>query len=207
MASAAAAVETVVTEGEGAQGDWRDAHFGRFLAVLEEHEALTAADPGFVPARPVAPTGVRPLPDLEPEVRCTDPLTGGVLDAFNTGYEVLLQLLERFFGHDTESDAELEVLADAAVRVMKGVVAPLGELATSLPVGPAHPGVTAGPMFELFYGAGYLLPRQREAWFLLHERTELLAAFCRRLPAEGRPAEVLAAVAGHLDRIAGLLAR
>ncbi len=207
VASATAAIETIVTEGEGAQGDWRDAHFGRFLAVYEEHAAMTAADPAFRPARPVRPTGVRPLPDLEPEVRCTDPLTAGVLDAFNTGYEVLLQLLERFFGHDTESDDELAVLADAAVSVMIGVVAPLGDLATTLPAGAAHPGVTAGPMFELFYGTGYLLPRQREAWFLLRERTELLAAFCRRLPAEDRPAEVLAAVAGRLDRIAGLLAR
>ena len=34
-------------QGEGAHGDWRAAHFGRFLEVLHEYLAMREADPDF----------------------------------------------------------------------------------------------------------------------------------------------------------------
>ena len=36
LASASAAIETIVEQGEGARGDWREAHFGRLLTILDE---------------------------------------------------------------------------------------------------------------------------------------------------------------------------
>ena len=66
-------------------------------------------------------------------------------------YEVLLQLLSRYFAHTDESPKQLEVLADVSVGLMYGAIKPLGMVVTSLPVGPDLPEVTAGPGFELFY--------------------------------------------------------
>jgi hypothetical protein len=62
LASAKAAIELVVEQGEGARGDWRDAHFGRFVALLGDYLAARAADPGFEPARPAEPAYVRRPP-------------------------------------------------------------------------------------------------------------------------------------------------
>ena len=53
LASAHAAIDTIVEQGEGARGDWREAHFGRLVAVLDEFLDLRDADPSFEPSRPV----------------------------------------------------------------------------------------------------------------------------------------------------------
>ena len=52
---------------------------------------------------------------------------------------------------------------------MFDVIEPLGEILTTLPVGPEHPGRTAGPSFELFYQPDYLLPHRRAAWLIMAE--------------------------------------
>jgi len=95
-----------------------------------------------------------------------------VTDLFNVSYEILLQLFERFFAHTTETDAQLKVLADASVALMVQVLKPLGSVITTLPPGPAYPGRTAGPSFELFYESDYLMPHQQAAWALLAERLD-----------------------------------
>jgi CDGSH-type Zn-finger protein/truncated hemoglobin YjbI len=61
---------------------------------------------------------------------------------------------------------------------MLRVLKPLGELITTLPVGPEHPGRTAGPSFELFYESDYLMPHRGAAWTLLEERLREAATFC-----------------------------
>lgn len=45
LASAKLAIETIVEQGEGARGDWRNAHFGRFHRILEEFLELKSKDP------------------------------------------------------------------------------------------------------------------------------------------------------------------
>ena len=45
LESALRAVEEIIEQGEGAQGDWDDAHYGRFLSVRQEYDALRQADP------------------------------------------------------------------------------------------------------------------------------------------------------------------
>ena len=59
LASAQRAIDTIVEQGEGARGEWRDAHFGRLLGILDEYLAIKAADPAFEPARPVVAANVR----------------------------------------------------------------------------------------------------------------------------------------------------
>jgi hypothetical protein len=93
-------------EGEGADGDWREAHFGRLSTILEEL-AATHADPSFTPARPAQPAYVRRPPDQPLAVVISDPLTAQVADVFDAAHQTLLQLLCRLFVHDEETDREL----------------------------------------------------------------------------------------------------
>ena len=198
--SACAAVEEIVEQGEGPQGHWRDAHFGQFVAILDEYEQLREANPGFEPARPVMAANVRPHDRADAVPVIADPLTARVTDLFNVNYEILLQLFGRFFAHTTETDAQLKALADASVALMVRVLKPLGSLITTLPPGPAYPGRTAGPSFELFYESDYLLPHQHAAWALLTERLNEAAWLCSELCA-GRGTAVAAQLDPVLDTI------
>ena len=210
--SACAAVEEIVEQGEGPQGHWRDAHFGQFVAILDEYQQMREANPGFEPARPVMAANVRPHDRAGAVPVIADPLTARVTDLFNVNYEILLQLFGRFFAHTTETDAQLKVLADASVELMVQVIKPLGSLITTLPPGPAYPGRTAGPSFELFYESDYLMPHQHAAWALLAERLDAAAWLCSELCAErGTPVaaqlepvldairQIAAALAAHLS--------
>jgi hypothetical protein len=175
LASAHAAIDTIVEQGEGARGAWREAHFGRLVTVLDEFFDLRDADPGFEPARPVLAACVREREDGVPVPIITDPFTSRCVDLLNAVYEVVLQLLARYFAHTDETEDHLGVLADVSVGLMKTVIKPLGGLVTRLPVGPEHPGATAGPTFELFYGVDFLLPHRDAAWAVMEERMRVLA--------------------------------
>lgn len=97
LASAHQAIDVIVEQGEGATGDWREAHFGTFLGIYDEYLALRGADPQFEPARPVLPGHVRPhrYGDAVPLIRY--PRTARVADLFNVVNEVMLLALTRFF--------------------------------------------------------------------------------------------------------------
>ena len=196
LASAQRAIEEILEQGEGPRGHWRDAHFGQFVNILDEYQQLREANPGFDPVRPVMAANVRP-PERDVDVPLIgDPLTARVTDLFNVGYEILLQIFERFFAHTEETDAELKTLADATVALMLRVIKPLGDLITTLPVGEDHPGMTAGPSFELFYESDYLMPHREAAWALLAERLDEAAWLCDELQA-GRGQRI----AGQLDPV------
>ena len=179
LASAHAAIETIVEQGEGARSDRDDAHFGMFLRVLVEYLEFKRRDPDFEPARPVTPAWVRPPGDakLPNPTLITDPTTAAVADLFNATYEVMLQMLVRFFVHTEETEEELQTLSQTAVDAMSLLIKPLGQLLTTLPVGAEYPGKSAGPNFE-FYRTSYLLPHRRAAWVLMHERLLELAVYC-----------------------------
>ena len=78
-------------------------------------------------------------------------------DLLNATYELILQLLSRYFANTDESPEQLATLADVAVGLMYTAVKPLGDLVTRLPVGPEQPGRTAGPALELRAVAGRAL--------------------------------------------------
>jgi hypothetical protein len=208
LASARGAIDTIVEQGEGARGDWRDAHFGRLLAILDEYLEMKRAEPDFEPARPVVAANVRQQRTGVAVPLITDPATMRTMDLLNVSYEVLLQLLSRYFAHSDESSEQLEVLADVSVGLMFAVIKPLGGLVTMLPVGSALPGISAGPGFELFYEVDYLLPHRAAAWVLMEERLRDAAAFARRCGLLCTPAlmEPLAKVAQALERYADKLA-
>jgi hypothetical protein len=198
LASATSAVEAIVEQGEGSRGDWRQAHFGRFVGVLDEFLALRQADPTFEPARPVAAATVRSGERDSGGLLISDPLTAKVADLDNVVYEVLLLLLYRLLSRIDESDAETATLADVAVGLMVDGIEPLGKVLTMLPVGPGSPGVTAGAPFELFYQPDYLLPHRRAAWLLISERLAEAASLAAHL-SDTLPE--LAAIAAQLSRL------
>jgi CDGSH-type Zn-finger protein/truncated hemoglobin YjbI len=148
----------------------------------------------------VMAANVRPHDRADAVPVIADPLTARVTDLFNVNYEILLQLFGRFFAHTTETDAQLKALADASVALMVRVIKPLGSLITTLPPGPAYPGRTAGPSFELFYESDYLMPHQQAAWALLTERLNEAAWLCSELCA-GRGTAVAAQLGPVLDTI------
>jgi hypothetical protein len=208
LSSAKRALDEILEQGEGPSGHWRDAHFGQFVDILDEYQQLRDADPTFEPVRPVMAANVR-RPERDVAVALmSDLLTARVTDLFNVGYEILLQVFQRFFAHTDETDEQLQVLADAAVGLMLQVIRPLGDLITTLPVGPEYPGLTAGPSFELFYETDYLLPHREAAWALLAERFDEAAQLCDRLQV-GRGKEIadrLAPVQAAMRKMAQSLA-
>ena len=206
-ASAQRAIDEILEQGEGPRGNWRDAHFGQFVQILDEFEQLREANRAFNPVRPVIGVNVRPVERDVDVPLVSDPLTRQVMDLFNVSYEILLTILQRFFAHTEESDAQLKVLADASVNLMFEVVKPLGNLVTTLPAGAEYPGRTAAPSFELFYESDCVLPHRESAWILLTERIREAAAFCQPgAPCGPAVAGGLDAVRSALDDIAGALA-
>jgi len=208
LASAQQAIDTILEQGEGARGHWEHAHFGQFVQILDEYRQMTTANPDFQPARPVIFATVRPSEHDESVPRIGDRITAGCDDLLNVSYEILLQILARFFGHTEETDDQLATLSKAALALMLGAIRPLGDLVTTLPVGPNHPDLNAGPSFELFYESDYLMPQRAAAWALLEERLRDAAGLCRQVQ-ERAPdpiAKHLAQVGEALTRVADSLA-
>jgi len=208
LASALAAVEEIIEQGEGARGDWRTAHYGRFLTMWQEYHDLRQRDPSFEPARPVLPGYTRqPFGIDAPQPVITDPLTHQVAELAAMAYELVLQLLNRFFTHTDETEQQLSTLIGAAISMMGGVLRPLATALTTLPAGPPHQGRTAGFTFEVYYVLGNMVPWREPAWALLHERMALLVQRCAEITpgapeavheAHQRAATITATIAAHV---------
>ena len=206
LKSATTAINEIIEQGEGARGDWRPAHYGRFLTIWEEYQSFKKQYPSYEPAYPVLPAFTRQPYDIaDPQPLLTDPLTRAVAELFNLGYETLLQVLNRFFTHTDETDEQLKVLVGAAFGLMAGVLRPLGRALTRLPAGPDHPGRTAGPTFEMYYQFGNFVPWREPAWALLSERAGLLAGRCQDAAALGGAPEAVRDAAGATAGIAASL--
>ena len=163
LASAQRAIDEILEQGEGPRGHWRDAHFGQFVAILDEYQQMLAARPDFDPVRPVVAANVRPH-ERDTEVRLiTDPLTARVADLFNVGYEILLQTLKQFSAHAEETDAQLQTLADTTIALMVQVLRPARRPDHHAARRPRLPRPNRGPSFELFYEGDYLMPHREAA--------------------------------------------
>jgi hypothetical protein len=207
LESAHAAIEEIIEQGEGARGDWRTAHYGRFLRIWEEYRQLREQDPSFDPARPVIAAYTRqPFDIAEPQPLLTEPFTRTVAELFNLGYEMLLWLLTRFFTHTDETDEEVDTLTGSAFTVMGGVLAPLGRTLTRLPAGPGSPSRTAGPTFEMYYQMGNFIPSRGAAWALMSERAAMLAARCADAASNDAAPRSIHAVAETAAAVAARLA-
>src|SRR5262249_59100527 len=89
---------------------------------------------------------------------------------------------------------------------MAGVLQPLGNALTRLPVGPGNPGRTAGPAFQMFYQMGNFVPWREAAWVLLAERAAVLSRQCAGCATRDGVPEPVSTAAAAATRIAGQLA-
>jgi CDGSH-type Zn-finger protein/truncated hemoglobin YjbI len=208
LASAQKAIDTILEQGEGARGHWEHAHFGQFVQILDEYREMVAANPAFDPVRSVMFATVRRCEHDDTVPQIAERVTSRCGDLFNVSYEILLLVFERYFAHTEETDEQLGTLAEATIGLMARVLRPLGNLITTLPVGPAFPGMNAGPSFELFYENDYLIPHREAAWALLEERVRQAVHFCGLIQeiASDRVARELAPVQEALEDVAGSLA-
>ena len=199
--SAGAAIQMIIEQGEAPTETHPDAHFVIFDTIRKELEVAVAAAVAngttFQPVRPVVANPMtRFYEDTSKGTLILDATTHQVADLFNVAYETMLSMLLRFFAHTEESEAELERLSRATLRIMTTVIRPLGEALTKMPVGdPRWAGMTAGP------GFGYnrdvsLLPHKKSAWIFFGERLRELAIVAARLRSQtGVPREVEESVA------------
>jgi hypothetical protein len=206
VASARHTIDRIVEQGEGARGDWATAHYGRFLAVFDEYRAMRAADSSFRPAHNAVAAGVRGVEGVDPDVFITDPVTAAVSDLFNAVYDVLLQMIARYFAFGHETDEQRHVLADVGITLMFVAVKPLGLLLARLPVGHEQRHATAGANFQLAYRASFLLPHRRSAWIRFSERLDEIAAAIDMIGGPDDTTEALDRVAGNIREASKQLA-
>ena len=205
LASTVAAIEGIVEQGEGARGNVEDSHYGRFRAIQEEYERILQDDPKFEPGRPVLRNPYAMLPydvaDASEVNLIEDPLSIDICNLFNGCYEPLIQMLGRLLLHTAESEDQLTQLSDITVGLMMDVIGPLGRGLTTLPAGPSHPGLRAGPSFR-FSRDIQTPPHLVAAWAVFVERLKELSAYCGIIQASGRISSLLARVQRSLVQYA-----
>ncbi len=204
LASAVKAIETIVEQGEGARGDWQDAHYGKFLSVWQEYHAMKQRQPGFEPARSVTAAYLNQPSDTDDVVVITEELTANLANLFNVSYELVLQTLIRMYIYRGETEEELKALSDIAVNGMFQLLKPLGELLTTLPVGQNAPGKMAGASFEI-YRTGYMLPHRYAAWRFLYERFLETANYCTKIRQHPNASKELQAIEQCMRNFAATL--
>jgi hypothetical protein len=203
LATAIEAIQRIVEQGEGSPGESESGHYARFQGIHRELIALKERDPSFEPARPVLVNAYTHVPAdmLDPGKigLVGDPLSVVCCNLFDALYEMLIQMLGRLFARVHESAEEIKLLADMTVGLMSRALGPLGESITTLPAGPRHPGLRAGPSFYVPRNI-HTPPQRRATWISWVERLKELSAFCALIETfEGAP--------GVLPRVGQLLTR
>lgn len=134
LASALAAIQTIVTQGEGAGTEHAQSHFMRFCRIAEELREMHSADPTFEPAWPAASNPVMnaPIKDSAERVHVDHPVNSRWLDIGNALYTTSLRCLIQGFG-ETDRRAKATWLA-ASFALMRALV-PVGQ---GLAARPAH---------------------------------------------------------------------
>jgi hypothetical protein len=198
LASALAAIDTIVEQGEGSPADREDSHYQRFCAIRDEYHALRARNPSFEPAWPCAENPVmRKPPEPEGKVYVDDPKAARVMDFGNACYAMLLQCLVQAFGHTGPKPGETVDAQSRTLSAAIGLMHVLGQTASALarlPASADHPGANAGLSFTMLRGVEPFFRGLPEA-VLMAERLHELA--------DGAPA--VAAIAPELGSIGATL--
>jgi CDGSH-type Zn-finger protein/uncharacterized Fe-S cluster protein YjdI len=201
LETACAAIKAIVEQGEGSPGHVQNSHYTKFCGVRDELMSLSAADPGFAPAWPVARNPVmRKPPTPEGKVHVDAPETARLLDFGNATYGLMLRCLMGAFGQPSASQTLRRSLYDAAIDLMHAIV-PVAEQLARLPATTTSPTPTAGLTFTL--------PRSitpisdtRLLRIIAERADEIAKASCAILTGRAD----LANVPGEMARIAAALA-
>jgi CDGSH-type Zn-finger protein/uncharacterized Fe-S cluster protein YjdI len=179
LASARAALHTIVTQGEGAGDEHRDSHFCRFQRLGAELDEALRADPSFAPAWPVATNPVmnRPIHSVDARVHVDEPRIGRWLDIANALYTTSLRcLLQGFDARDRAAKATWLSASFALMRMLVPVGQGLAARPATLDDAGPHAGLTFTPLRSL---ARLPVPG---AAALVAERLAQLAARAAELP-------------------------
>jgi CDGSH-type Zn-finger protein/uncharacterized Fe-S cluster protein YjdI len=194
--SALRAINTIVTQGEGAGAEEVDSHFCRFSRMGDELAALQAADPAFVPAWPAATNPVMnaPIHSADQRVHISQPQIARWLDIGNAMYTTSLRCLVQGFG--ARDRREKATWLSTSFALMRALM-PVGEglaarPATDDPAGPLA-GLTFTPLRTLAW-----LPSAGAA-ALVAERLGQLRQRATELPVRPLPGEAPAAWQGVID--------
>ena len=122
LPSALAAVDTIVTQGEGSPGHMDGSHYQRFLSLRTELDALQKQNPAFAPAHSAARNPVMRKPPV-PENRVwvhAEP-AAAVLDLANAVYALMLASLEVLFSRPFEDPDMRDALVSLPLACMRAV--------------------------------------------------------------------------------------
>lgn len=194
--TAVQAIKWIIEEGEGTPTGGELSHYDRFIQIYGQLTDELGRTPRFQPAWPVLPNPLTQPHHDSPQggnIICADyyPRRGPdrvqlpvlpcrIAGLSNRVYGTMLLILMQFWAFAGETAEQREGLRATARQMMSGVVRPLGEILTRMPLGEEYPGCTAGPGFELYTD---LQPPhdRRNAWLLIHERLIEDATDCRDL--------------------------
>jgi len=198
--TACEAIEAIVRQGEGSDATETNSHYQRFLRIREEYQALHAARPDFVPARPAAHNPVMRRPPV-PEGRLwvnAEP-AASLLDIGNAIYNHSVRCLAlSYAGVDQVAQKRL---VDASIELMR-ILTPVAEMLTKLPANPDAAHCTAGLSFATLRSMA-ALPAEPGAITVLAERLGDIAIRARGTAVEnGEVAALVQATADRLDKLA-----
>jgi CDGSH-type Zn-finger protein/uncharacterized Fe-S cluster protein YjdI len=199
LASALQAIQTIVTQGEGAGSEHADSHFSRFTRIGEELAALMAADPTFEPAWPAATNPVMnaPIHSADQRVHVSEPRIARWLDIGNALYTTSLRCLLQ--GFSVRAHAEKAAWLSVSFALMRALV-PVGEGLAARPAAASADGPNAGLSFTPLRTLA-ALPAQGAA-ALVAERLGQLHQRALELPVVPVAGEAPGAWAGVIDLLA-----
>jgi len=175
QASAAQALDTIVTQGEGASVE-EGSHFARFRQIKNEYEELLKLNPKFIPGRPVARNPVMRSPPMpEDRVWVTEPLASRYIDMANAIYTLMLRVLVQTYSVTGRSRESKRALLDASYALMHSLV-PIAETLTRMTANPDYPGVNAGMSFAMLRSLAPLEAFSEKA-VLTERMAEVLSGF------------------------------
>ncbi len=147
-AEALAAIDVIITQGEGA-ADVEDSHFQRFLGIKKEYDQLLKQNPNFEPARTVARNPVMRKP-INPEHRVwvTHEQSARYLDLANSLYGMMLRVLVQIYAVEERPKSAKATLLSVSYGLMHAM-AVVGETLTYLPATDENQDVLAGMSFAM----------------------------------------------------------
>lgn len=197
-ASAIAAIDTIVLEGEGNSTGSDQSHYGRFKTIALEYQRERERDAAFQPHRDVL-SNPATLPSQHGQSDTnviTAPDTKAVAELFNACYTTLLIVLVKYYRFEEAADFQ-DTLQGIAKVLMMNVLGRLGPLLSQLPSGL---GKNAGPPFEIYTLPS--LPGDRDASLtVLRERCAISETFARALAARVPQDGALLHVAETLNQV------
>ena len=202
LESAQRAIDTIVTQGEGAPRCPGHSHYSRFSAMRRELEAILADDPGFAPGKHVAHNPVMRHPPVLDRLTWVDAEpAASVLDVGNAIYAFTLRSLGVLYSPVAMADDVRALALEATTGGMRAMT-PIAELLTELPASTTEPNVLAGLTFTMSRSL-HPLPERRAALRALYEGVSAAAAGIRRHVVPLDPSQAASAV--RLDDLADRL--